>query len=72
MLLPSLVLTRLTDPLLPLPYPSAAAFEILHHWCSGDLGFAGGFFYFLFLLVASLLFKEPRLTCRFSVLQRLV
>lgn len=44
MLLPSLVLTRLTDPLLPLPYPSAAALETLHHRCSGDLGFAGGVF----------------------------
>lgn len=72
MLLPSLALTRLTDPLLPLPYPSAAACEILHHRCSGDLGFAGGFFHSLFLPIASLLFKEPRLTRRFYFLQRLV
>lgn len=74
MLLPSLVLTRLTDPLLPLPYPSAAALEILHHRCSGDLGFAAGFFFFtfFFLPIASLLFKEPRLTRRFHFLQRLI
>lgn len=51
---------------------SAAMFEILHHRCSGDLGFARGFFPLFFPRVASVLFKEPSLTPRFDFLQRLV